>query len=176
MHIHVLSDDIKAAYRLHIFPRSRAVAATGLLLLGAFYVLAIANVAKIVGGSSRWHDWITVLSAAYLPIWYFMLVPASAKKMYAQLKALQAPMEMIVKQDGLAVTGPNGDGLIPWNHVHKWRESKYVFLVYITDALYHVIPKRCIDRSQEELLRTALLEHVGPANNSFKPRPLRGSA
>ena len=176
MRIQVIPDDIKAAYRLHIFPRSRFVAATGLLLLVAFYALAITSVTKIMGGDTTWQDWIAVLAAAYIPVWYFILLPASIKKMYSQAKALHEPIEMTVGQDGLAATGPNGEGTIPWTHVHRWRESRHVLLIYFSDELYHVVPKRCLDHSQEEILRTALLKNVGPANNSFKPRPLRGSA
>ena len=173
MRIQLLPDDIKAACCLHILPRSRFISAIGLVLLCAFYALAVAALTKIVSGTSDWDDWVTVLVAACPPIWYFILMPASIRKMYTQLKALQAPTEMIVTQDGIAATSANGVGVIPWNHVHKWRESKHVFLVYMSDEAYHIVPKRCIDREHEEILKTALLAYVGPAKGRVKPRPLR---
>ena len=142
------------------------------------FVLALCfSVHSALRGQAKWYDWLGPIGGAYLAVWYWLLIPMKLKKLYAQQKVFQQPIEVELLPEGISFAHAHGSGVMPWGHIHKWVESKDLFLVYHSDALYNVIPKRYFQPpASADEFRAALMQHAGPANNSFKPNPLRGSA
>ena len=152
------------------------IAAIGWLVVALFVLVFALSGWSLLKGKANWHDFWGPAAGAYLAVWHWWLVPRRLRKLYSQQKGVQEPVSVELRPEGLFFASIRGSGLLPWSHVHKWRESAHLLLVYHSDALYNVLPKRDLSSSEVQQIRQGLLEHVGPANNSFKPTPLRGAA
>jgi hypothetical protein len=61
----------------------------------------------------------------------------------------------------LMVKHQHGQGVLPWEIFHKWKADKQLILVYHSDALFHIFPRRAFPSTEEfqwfqALLRTKL--------------------
>ena len=124
------------AQQLHVAKSVRNFywVSAGLVLLGAaisalglrwgWVVLA----AGVGGAVSQW-------TAAQ---WY---VPYKVKKMHAQYKDLASTFSMTWDAQALTGQGPSGQQQRAWSNYLKWKEDPHVFLLYIADNLYEVVPK-----------------------------------
>lgn len=173
MQVRVLPEDFIAAFRLHQRPRP-VVAVFGGIIVALFVFAIVLSASSFVHGTAEWYDWVGPLGGLYLAAWYWLIVPARLKKLYWQQKAFHEPIQVELRTEGMSFSHIHGAGVLPWAHVHKWRESKDLFLVYHSDALYNVLPKRDLRSPAEiEEVRQALMSHVGPANRS---RPAKGTS
>ena len=68
-------------------------------------------------------------------------VPYKVIKLYRQYKDLAASFSMSWDAQTLTGQGPNGHMQRPWNRYHKWKEDRHVFLLYVADNLFEVVPK-----------------------------------
>jgi YcxB-like protein len=145
--------DYIASQYLHLRPRP-VFAVIGLLLL-ALFVWALAAAPSII--------MFGVL--VYLVSAYALYIPWSAKRNYRQYKALSTPVSMEIRTDGLYFKQQNGEGLVPWSHVHKWRHNKKMLLLYPTGNVFHLVPSHFFP-SQESFgtFVATVKEHVGNAS------------
>jgi hypothetical protein len=73
---------------------------------------------------------------------YFLIVPTRAGLTYRRQKALQRPYDVGWNANGVAIDNEFSNGVTPWSDYRKWRESKGLFLLYLSDRLFHLLPKR----------------------------------
>ncbi len=143
--------DYIAAQWLHLRPR-RTFAVLGVLILCmALWALWVSR------------SWVLLTCLGYLVVWV-LYIPFTAKRSFRQHKALSEPVEMQVRSDGLFFKRENGEGLIPWSHITKWRWNKRLVLLYPTSNLFHMIPSHFFET--EEMFRSfrdQLQEMVGIA-------------
>lgn len=162
--VHILPDDYVAAIRLHQRPRG-VRAAIGIMLLALACVAFVLAAWNLLHGRMDAADAIVVAAAIYLALWFFVLLPKRIRRLYWQQRALQQPHELDVGDDGIATRHPLGHGVLPWTNVHKWKESGDLFLVYHSDMLFNIVPKRGFESTQAvDDFREKLAAHVGPAN------------
>ncbi|MEM7412231.1 MAG: YcxB family protein [Myxococcota bacterium] len=93
----------------------------------------------------------------YFAVWY----PYAARRTFRQYKALSLPFTAEVTSDGFRVETELGQGLLPWDHIRRWRESKALFLLYPTDGLYHVVPKSLLLGGLDDEFRGLLKQKIG---------------
>jgi len=80
-----------------------------------------------------------------------------ARRVYRQQKALHRPMTLELGTEGLVSTQENGGrGLLAWADCYRWLESADDFVIYQSEALFHLIPKRILDESQVVRVRELL--------------------
>lgn len=121
------SDYVRSQY-LHIRPRP-VFAVIGALILTLFAWALIVSPSWVMSGV-----------AAYLVLWLLVFIPWRAKKSYRQYKALSEPVSVEVRDDGLFFKRENGEGLVPWSHIVKWRQGKKLLLLYPTSNIFHLVP------------------------------------
>jgi hypothetical protein len=92
--------------------------------------------------SSAWAKWGLLVFLVYLFGHYFVYVPLYLKRRYRQHKALQREQSLFPTESGLTVTTENGEGALPWSDFLAWKESDKLFMLYVADGLYHIVPKR----------------------------------
>jgi YcxB-like protein len=85
----------------------------------------------------------------------------NAKRHFKAMKILQQPIELLWSAEGLKETTETSIVLTPWDHFSKWREDEASFILYITPAMYRLIPKRFLTNAQIEDLRTQLRKFSG---------------
>jgi hypothetical protein len=69
-------------------------------------------------------------------------LPRKARRLFSQQKNLQRPIGFTWDQHGLDWTSENGAGRIPWDDFIKWRQNERVVLLYHSDLLFQMLPKR----------------------------------
>lgn len=85
------------------------------------------------------------------------MLPRRARKQFAQQKNLQRPIEFSWDEQALHWASANGNGQMPWSDYVKRRQNERIVLLYLSDALFQMIPKRCFDEPAQlqDFLRCA---------------------
>jgi YcxB-like protein len=152
------NDYLKASY-LHLRPRP-------FLMFLALFVLALVLFVILVSVKSG--QVVMPIAAGCLllfyALWLGVLLPTQARRVYGQSKLLQEPYEVLINEDGFETKSPYGGGKIPWNMFHKWKENRRMILVYQSELLFHMFPKRCFaSESDFDKLREFLTKQLGPS-------------
>jgi hypothetical protein len=109
-----LSDYVRSQY-LHIRPRP-------VFAVIDFLILALSVCALVA-----YPSWIMAGAAVALVLW--------------QYKALAEPMTIEVRDDGLFFKRINGEGLVPWSEIVKWRQNDKLLLLYPANNVFHLVPR-----------------------------------
>ncbi|WP_163832217.1 YcxB family protein [Spartinivicinus ruber] len=92
----------------------------------------------------------------------FLINPILSRRDYRKYKAIQEPIKIHLLNEGVQFSASDGEGIVRWEQVHKWRQNDDYLLIYPMPGLYHIIPKS-IAESGFDLsgLITTLHEKVG---------------
>jgi hypothetical protein len=157
-------EDFKAAQHLHMRPRRgfRIVLYPLLALFALTAILVSINFVK--GHGSARSSYILMGCIAYLLLIIAILIPSKWKRIYNQQKLFEVTFDYEFTESSLCSTSELGNVSLPWGKFHKWKENKKMFIVYQSDVMFHLIPKR-IFRTEEEIsrLRDILSESIGKA-------------
>ncbi|WP_295479604.1 YcxB family protein [uncultured Pseudomonas sp.] len=152
--IQLQPEDLAMAQRLHFWQHvfSRA----GLIRLSILCVIATAAFAYVL--------WL-MGNKAVLPVAIFALITPfavlgfpflitqmlggiRARKTFAQQKTLQKPTCLAWDEQGVVMKSDYGHARAPWTDFRKAREDERLILLYESDRLYRLIPKRCLSATQ----------------------------
>lgn len=166
MQVQLSAADYLEAVRLGIKPRpALAVVGVVLVVLALFPLAWVAQ--RLFHGQVRWNEVVMVLALGWTAVWYWLYIPWQVNKLFRQQRSLQEPYTVSLEQEGLRFRTSNGEALLPWKYLLRWRESRSIFCLYQSDALVHVLPKRFFDSLfSEEAFRNALLQNAGPSNKA----------
>lgn len=132
--------DLRVAAWMHIAPR-KTYAILGLLVLAS----AICALWLAFFGSkpdSGWAKWAVLASLVYLPAHFFLYVPYRLRRHFRQFKALQREQLLATTDTGLTTATEDGSATVPWSDLLRWKESNALFMLYVADSTYCLIPKR----------------------------------
>ena len=91
-------------------------------------------------------------------------LPRRVRRIFSQQKNLQLPFESTVTDSGIDSTNANGKTHLPWSHVIRWKEGATVFIVYQSDLMFCIVPKRLFTHPEHlDAFRALLTEQVGAA-------------
>jgi hypothetical protein len=138
--------DYVAAQFLHMRPRLVFAVYGGLLLALTLWAAAEAGSAVLIG------------CLAILAAYFALLIPFLAKRNFRSYKALAESVTVEARVDGLFFRRLNGEGLLPWADIRKWRQNKRLVLVYPANNIFHMIPRRFFENDESFKQFTALLE------------------
>jgi len=91
----------------------------------------------------------------------YFLMPKRAGRLFHQHRALQKEVSYGWSDAGLSFQSANGSGQIQWTDLHRWAEGKHTFLFYLTDNLFHFVPRHRLSEAEAADLRTTAATH-GP--------------
>ncbi len=126
----------------------------GVLILALFLLAFVLNMCS----PEPWErsTFVMVGVLVYLGIYFFVMIPWRANKSFRQNRFLDHKAECKIDETGLHTQSDLGTSDIPWDHFHKWKESKRLLLLYPTDTMYFIFPRRQFDaEGWEELRRLA---------------------
>jgi uncharacterized membrane protein (DUF485 family) len=87
--------------------------------------------------------------------------PRRHKRLYQQYKAMQRTQQLSWSDEGLVLASEQGSTRIDWPELIKWMEGNGLILLYLSDALYLIIPQRCFpDAETHSSFRSAVQAHV----------------
>ncbi|HEY0231396.1 MAG TPA: YcxB family protein, partial [Dokdonella sp.] len=77
-------------------------------------------------------------------------LPRRARRLFAQQKNLQRPVTFSWDEDGLAWASVNGSGRTPWADYLKWRQNERLYLLYHSDLMFQMLPKRAFASAAQQ--------------------------
>ena len=149
-------EDIKQAQRLHFwqFVRSRSgmiriavscVRATALFALVVLMLGKGRNVTSLILFFALASPFIVMACCVAL---IFFLGKRLARKALDQQKTLQMRYRISWTDRGILIESEYGATRMPWGDFRKLRQDQNLILLYESDRLYRLIPKRCFTAAQ----------------------------
>ncbi|HEX9347446.1 MAG TPA: YcxB family protein, partial [Gemmatimonadales bacterium] len=90
-------------------------------------------------------------------------LPRRVRRVYSQQRNLQLPFESVCTESGIESSNANSTNRLPWNHLIRWKEGPALFVVYQSDLIFNIVPKRCFaEPDQVDAFRSLLTERLGP--------------
>ena len=154
-------EDFKKAQKLHLQIGPFSVFANYYLLLGGLIAIII-GLSLILTGRIMW-SLILVLFVVLGGMGVFMMVRQQGQvaRTFQQQKDLSAPVELALDETGYSATSVYGSVHIPWGDFAKWKENQELFLLYRSDVLISVLPKRFLAGEEEARYVRDLLTRNG---------------
>jgi hypothetical protein len=88
----------------------------------------------------------------------YILQPRMIRKHFLQLQNLGGSQAFRFTDEGVACKDQAKESHLPWGKYIKWLEDDVVLVLFQTDVLIHLIPKRCLTLHQAEEIRRAVRE------------------
>lgn len=144
--------DYVAAQFLHLRPRP-VFAFIGVFLLAAYALVLFVFPSLLTFGV-----------AVYLVGSFLLYVPWRARRNFRQYAALSESVSVEVHPDGLRFTRKNGEGLLPWSEIRKWRRNQRLLLLYPASNIFHLLPSHFFASSEAYIeFINETEKRVGPA-------------
>jgi hypothetical protein len=70
-------------------------------------------------------------------------LPRRARRIFAQQKNLQRPFELRWDDDALCGASERGSSNTPWSDYLKSAQDDRIILLYLSDVMFQMVPKRC---------------------------------
>jgi hypothetical protein len=135
--------DFVAANWIHWRPR--AVLGWLGILIASLFAVALVDSFFLHSEPAGWLDWAALGVPAYFAYFFGVHLPYKCRKAYRQRKDLQRECEFVADGSTLKLETLGGSMNKPWSDYLKWKEGKAAFLVYMSDNVYHLLPKRCFE-------------------------------
>jgi YcxB-like protein len=129
--------DVLAAQWLHIKPRPTYTVIGVILLIAALWALWFSFSLPDL----RSNGWLLVGALAVIATFGFWL-PYRTVRSYRQRKGMQRQLRMVPTEPGLLGENETGQATVPWADFLKWKEGNGAFLLYVSDDVFHIVPKR----------------------------------
>jgi hypothetical protein len=152
--------DMRAAAWLHIKPRP-TLAVIGVALVVLMVVVFCWSLLSMTTAEPPAVTWWLLAAMIYLSLLSFVWWPYRIRKLFNQSKALQRDFRLTPSERGVLVSNEDGEMTLPWSDYRKWKESEKVFLIYLTDAQFQVVPKRLFASASDiEAFRSVLKARI----------------
>lgn len=94
--------------------------------------------------------------------WYWLRSRKVLLKHYLSQKALQENIALSLDEKGVCFKRINAEQLLVWDEIVKWKENELCLLLYCSNTLFHMIPKKVEESGFPlNILRDKLKEKVG---------------
>jgi hypothetical protein len=104
---------------------------------------------------------------AIYPLYRYVILPNRVKKIFTQQKELNSPFEIEFTDAGMTTSNEFGNSTRPWKNFIKWKENNELIMLYHSDVMYSIIPKRIFADSQQiEMVKSYLKKDKVPVAKS----------
>jgi hypothetical protein len=104
-----------------------------------------------------------------------VLLPRRAKRFMAQQKSIQGEVSIGWSDEGVTFSAKTAHALTAWGDYFKWLENDTVLLIFQSENLLNVLPKRRLTDDQIAEIRRRLEAALGPAGRKRKSAPVAGA-
>lgn len=145
------------------------------ILIAAFALIILLVVLLILEPSARYSlacNALTLMLEGALLLTAFLLLVvlltrkailrSMSKRTLAQRREMATPIQWGFDDETLRIETRFSRAAYPWDALRGWREDEHVILVYLSDQLFHAVPKHQVDEAQVTALRSALESHGVP--------------
>ena len=151
MKILISKNDLLNFYRLHSKLETKHLILIVLIMAMIFIYIATTQsnpVALIISG----------LVGGILGVWFYKYVYITLKsnRIYKQQKSLHSGFDLEITDHGIIISSENGHGSNNWEDFIKYKENSNYLLLYYSDALFTMIPKKQITKASLDILNANL--------------------
>jgi hypothetical protein len=132
-------DYIRAQY-LHLRPRL-TYKIIGVLVIAAFVWAAWLS---LTIGDVDIMDFLFVSLPFLLILHFAVYLPWKTRRIFKQQKALQRKLVFTFDAEGVTTEAENGNWKTPWEDYVRWKKNDRLILLYVSDCMYHMLPKRLL--------------------------------
>ena len=131
--------DYRRAMFLNLRPRP-VFAVAGILILLVFLL----GLVWMLCSPDRWKPVTFFLIGVllYIAAYFFWFLPWQVAKSFKQNLLLKHKSTCVIDAAGFHTTSELGNSDIPWDHFHKWKMGKKMILLYFSDTMYLIFPRR----------------------------------
>lgn len=141
------AEDYVSAQALHnAWTRKRVVTTLGFGVAGLLLALLRYEWSMVAGGALIGG---AIGGAVAHELARKLLLPRRARRLFAQQKNLQRPLTFHWDDSGLAWSSENGSGKTAWSDYLKRRQNDRVVLLYHSDAMFQMLPRRAFTRLEQ---------------------------
>lgn len=97
-----------------------------------------------------------------------VLLPRRAKRFVSQQKSIQGEISIGWDAEGVAFAAKDAQSRTAWGDYFKWLENDVVLVLFQSENLLNVLPKRVLTDEQVAEIRSRLIAAVGPAGKARK--------
>lgn len=156
---YILEDLISGAW-LHARRRLLVAGALGALLLLSL-LNARSGLEELGASLYGWALWALSAAMLYFALLVFVAIPYKCRRELAQRKDLQRALTLSPSDAALGMTTEVLSITRPWSDYCKWMEGRKVFVLFLSDSVFQVIPKRFFaSDSDVEVFRELLKRSV----------------
>jgi hypothetical protein len=157
--VQLASADYVAAKKLDVRPSRRRARSIGFafwyVAIGCALVLAWAFTldARLLAG--------IIIGVIIVCILFFTVIPITVRALYRRSfhrNSMQKPYRFSWSDQGFAIESDDGEARLNWSAVKKWKESDRLFLIYISDFIFYILPTRAFS---DERAIMSLREKLG---------------
>lgn len=153
------SDYVRAQY-LHLRPRP-VIRWLGILLVALSLLVLCQQIFIPPEGTISALPFILFAVLAYLVIVYGAWLPYRTKKIYKQQKTLQEAFDSELTEEEFISTTSFGSTRLKWRDFYKYKVGKDMILVYQSDAIFHMFPRRWFPDGEYDRLIEILRSMLG---------------
>lgn len=165
LHCQLTADDYIRARFLHMRPRPVFKWLGIVVVVAVVLALALPWLVPGSGGPGITPPLILLGAVAYFGLIFGVVIPRRTRIVYKQQKTLQAPYDVEISEDQYQATSAHGACAMPWQDFHQYKVGPTLILVYQSDALFHMFPKRWFADGEFAELQQILTRNLG------KPKP-----
>lgn len=153
------ADYVRAQY-LHLRPRP-LIKWLGIFLVALFLLVSLQQIFIPADGKISALPFILLAVLAYLVITYGVWLPYRTKKIYKQQKTLQEPYDSELTDDEFISTNSIGAARIKWRDFHKYKVGRDMILLYQSDLIFHMFPRRWFGEGEYDRFLAILKSSLG---------------
>ncbi len=164
-------EDLKAAQNLHAMPGKRGWIWVGALMGFLVVLLLVSFILAALGRLSWWLVFYPIFIIGFVALYWYVLRPGQIARVYKQHKELASPFEMELTDEGYSIKNDYGTGKIPWRDFAKWKANQKMILLYRTDNMFNMVPRRLLqDESETEYILEQLQKNGVKETSKVKNR------
>jgi hypothetical protein len=102
-----------------------------------------------------------IIGVVIVCILAFAVLPAVFRAMYRRSfhrNSMRKPYRFSWSEQVFVIESDDGEARINWSGVKKWKESDQLFLIYVSDFIFYILPKRAFS---DEAAIASLREKLG---------------
>ncbi len=91
----------------------------------------------------------------------YVYVPWKTKRVFRQQKSLQREFTLSWETTGVQTKSVNGEFTCNWSDFIRWKENEILFLLYLSDIQFLMVPKRAFSNMTEiDLFRSNIAQGI----------------
>lgn len=162
--VQLTPEDYIAAHRLNMRPRPAFKVLLYCLLPICIFGAGVPLYEFFIQGKPFDHlFWLLPAGGLYFYVTLSLLPAKNIRRIFQQQKDLQSPTELEFTDTHVHGRSERGSLSMLWPDFHAWKQNEKLVLLFQSEALMHIVPKRCFDSPRQiEELQAILLKTIGP--------------